>query len=94
MDGVVLTGTWKMRGGLAGEHLSLPDPASSATTVPWAPVAAGATSTKSATWYKASFATPGGVSDSGSGEQLLLHAAGLDSARGRFWVNGHEVSAV
>jgi hypothetical protein len=84
LDGTKLIGTWKMRGGLAGEHLKLPNPSTSATAVPWTTASTGAG--KPSTWYKTSFGTPAGVSDAKGGKQLLLHASGL--GRGRFWVNG------
>ena len=116
-----VAGPWKMRGGLAGEHLKIMDPAAATSPVragraqpvmrndlcglvfgkyeclkfpvfgcaqvAWTPVSAGAGSP--ATWYKTEFATPAGVSDSGTGSQLLLDAKGL--GRGRIWLNGHEI---
>ena len=83
-----VAGPWKMRGGLAGEHLKLMDPAASAAAAKWSNVSAGGHGS-AATWYKTEFATPAGVSDAPGGSQLLLDAKGL--GRGRAWLNGYEI---
>lgn len=84
LNGKQLGGTWKMRGGLAGEHLHVWN----ASSAPWAtPTATDAA--KPGTWFQTTFSTPPGVSDAPDGQQLFFHAQGFN--RGRIWVNSHEV---
>ena len=73
---------WRMRGGLAGEHLAV-FTAAGAAKVAWVPAASDGSV---ATWYKTSFETPAAVES--DMVKLLINATGLN--RGRFWVNGHD----
>lgn len=82
-----VAGPWKMRGGLAGEHLKVWTTAGS-RSVTWTPAAPTAPLLTAGTWYQTSFQTPAELSASADAK-LLLHAQGL--TRGRFWVNEHEV---
>jgi hypothetical protein len=86
INGQALTASWKMRGGLAGEHLELYTLEGSGK-VPWSPTVG--VSTTAGVWLQTEFSTPSGVTDGPGATQLLLHAIGL--GRGRFWVNGNEV---
>ena len=74
---------WKMRGGLAGEHLAV-FTAAGAAKVKWSPATPDGSA---ATWYKTSFTTPAAVASGAA--KLLINATGLN--RGRLWVNGHDV---
>eukprot|EP00040_Diaphanoeca_grandis_P031845 m.191403 g.191403 ORF g.191403 m.191403 type:complete len:783 (+) comp32431_c0_seq1:96-2444(+) len=88
LGGAPLTSSWKMRSGLAGEHLQVFTPAG-ASKVSWKP-----TSTSLPTggiWYTTTFVTPSSVNDNNDGDQLLLQTLSSGLGRGRFWVNGHEV---
>ena len=86
VDGQGLAGPWKMRGGLAGEHLDVMSAAGSGK-VAWAKADRG--DVKPGTWLQTSFATPKEAGDGANSTQLFLHVTGL--ARGRFWLNGVDV---
>jgi hypothetical protein len=83
MNGVVVTGPWTMRGGLAGEHLQVYAPEVSEAIL-WQALSGAI---EPATWLKVTFSTPAGVADGAA--QLHLDVSGLQ--RGRIWVNAHEV---
>lgn len=85
INGKALASTWKMRGGLAGEHLAL-FTSTGTSKVSWT---TSGQSTTAGVWLKTMFTTPANVADGPGATQLLLDASGL--GRGRFWVNGHEV---
>merc|ERR1712070_18444 len=68
LDGEDLNGPWKMRGGLAGEHLNVMNSAGR-SKVHWDKPAA---SVAPGTWYQTSFITPKEVGDGANSTQLLL----------------------
>ena len=78
------TSGWKMRGGLAGEHLQI-FTETGAGNVTWQAAAPSGAAARPATWYRTTFKTPSAVE---SGARLLFNATGLN--RGRIFVNGHD----
>ena len=76
---------WRMRPGLYGETVGLPEDEGDVT---WDWLPPGNPEVSPATWLRAEFAAPDEY-DPDAGDALLLDASGL--GRGRAWINGHDL---
>jgi hypothetical protein len=85
IEGAAPGDRWRMRPGLYGETIGLPEDDGDVT---WGWLPPGNPEVPPATWLRAEFAAPDEY-DPDAGDALLLDASRL--GRGRAWINGHDL---